>query len=128
MERTANDQSIQLDVSDNIAEIVTREALAVASSYGARPIRRAVQRYLDDTLADAIMDGFIDEGDSVNVNLDDPNGDSSVVRITRKLDGETMLIDVDAAEEIQEDAWSAAAYGDLPDLGGPPKKDPGSFQ
>ena len=41
--RAEDDQSITIKVSDNIAEIVTRDALSVASIYGARPIRRAVQ-------------------------------------------------------------------------------------
>jgi ATP-dependent Clp protease ATP-binding subunit ClpC len=47
--RAEDDQSITIKVSDNIAEIVTRDALSVASIYGARPIRRAVQRYFEDT-------------------------------------------------------------------------------
>ena len=129
IKRTKEDKNIQLDVSENIVEIVTREGYSVASIYGARPIRRAVQRFLEDTLAEAIMDGFIDEGDEVGVNLHDPNGDSqSVVKITRKLDGETILIDVDADTSL-EDEWTQAAYGDLPRLDdGPPKRDPGAFQ
>lgn len=129
IKRTKEDKNIQLDVSENILEIVTREGYSVASIYGARPIRRAVQRFLEDTLAEAIMDGFIDEGDEVGVNLHDPNGDSqSVVKITRKLDGETILIDVDADTSL-EDEWTQAAYGDLPRLDdGPPKRDPGAFQ
>ena len=130
VKRTKEDQNLELDVSDNISEIVTREGYTVASMYGARPIRRAVQRYLEDTLAEAIMDGFIDEGDSVSVNLHDPNGESqSVVKITRKLDGESVLIDVDAEAGIGEDIWAEAAYGDIPRLDdGPPKQDPGAFQ
>ena len=129
IKRTKEDKNIQLDVSENIVEIVTREGYSVASIYGARPIRRAVQRFLEDTLAEAIMDGFIDEGDEAGVNLHDPNGDSqSVVKITRKLDGETILIDVDADTSL-EDEWTQAAYGDLPRLDdGPPKRDPGAFQ
>ena len=59
VKRVADDQNIEIDVSENIAEIVTREALASASIYGARPIRRAVQRYLEDTMAEAIMSDFI---------------------------------------------------------------------
>ena len=130
VKRVKEDQNIELNVSDNIVEIVTREGYSVASMYGARPIRRAVQRFLEDTLAEAIMDGFIDEGDSVSVNLHDPNGESqSVVKITRTLDGESVLIDVDADGSIGEDIWADAAFGDLPRLDeGPPKQDPGAFQ
>ena len=131
VKRIKEDQNIELQVSDNIAEIVTREGYSVASMYGARPIRRAVQRFLEDTMAEAIMDGFIDEGDTVSVNLHDPNGESqSVVKITRMLDGESVLIDVDAEGGIGEDIWQEAAFGDIPRLDdkGPPKRDPGAFQ
>ena len=129
IKRVKEDQNIQLEVMGNIAEIVTREGYSVASMYGARPIRRAVQRFLEDTLAEAIMDGFIDEGDSVQVNLHNPNESQSVVKITRTLDGESVLIDVDADGSIGEDIWAEAAYGDLPRLDdGPPKRDPGAFQ
>ena len=128
--RAKDDQNIRLTVSDNIAEIVTREALGVSSMYGARPIRRAVQRYLEDTLAEAIMSEFIDEGDDVAVNLKDPNGDKSVVEIKRMLDGKSVTIDVDEDSGISREGLDmTATYGDLPNLdGGPPKQDPDSFQ
>jgi ATP-dependent Clp protease ATP-binding subunit ClpC len=131
--RAHDDQSITIKVSDNIAEIVTRDALSVASIYGARPIRRAVQRYLEDTMAEAIMSEFVDEGDEVKVNLKDPNGDKRIVEITRLSDGKSILIDVeeDAGISAAIDLDYKATYGDLPDLGDePPKREPdtGSFQ
>ena len=130
VDRAKDDQSISLTVSDNIAEIVTREALGVASTYGARPIRRAVQRFLEDPLAEAIMDEFIDEGDAVSVNLKDPNSGKKVVEITRTLDGATVLIDVDEDAGISRESLdNQATYGDLPSLdNGPPKREPDAFQ
>jgi ATP-dependent Clp protease ATP-binding subunit ClpC len=129
IKRAKDDQSIELTVSDNIVESVTREALSNASVYGARPIRRAVQRFLEDTMAEAIMDEFIAEGDSVDVNLKDPNSGKRVVEIKRLLDGESMTIDVDEDAGISKEILeNQAIYGDLPKLDGPPKKDPGSFQ
>jgi ATP-dependent Clp protease ATP-binding subunit ClpC len=129
--RAEDDQSITIKVSDNIAEIVTRDALSVASIYGARPIRRAVQRYLEDTMAEAIMSEFVDEGDSVTVNLKDPNGDKRIVEITRLSDGKSIQIDVDEDAGISAtvDLDYQATYGDLPDLGDePPKREPEGFQ
>lgn len=129
VDRAKDDQNIKLAVSDNIAEIVTREALGVSSMYGARPIRRAVQRYLEDTLAEAIMSEFIDEGDEVSVNLKDPNSGKKVVEIKRMLDGETVLIDVDEDAGISKESLDfEATYGDLPDLDDPPAKEPDAFQ
>lgn len=127
VKRAKDDQNIRITVSDNIAEMVTREGLAVSTMYGARPIRRSVQRYLEDTVAEAIMSEFIDEGDEITVNLKDPNGDKNVVEIKRMLDGKSLLIDIDA--DISEEGLKyQAAYGELPKLGGPPKREPDTFQ
>ncbi|KAG7343088.1 ATP-dependent Clp protease ATPase subunit [Nitzschia inconspicua] len=130
VKRTKSDMNIQLRVSDNIAEIVTREALSTASVYGARPIRRAVQRYLEDTMAEAIMNDFIEEGDSATINLKDPNSGKKVVEIKRFIDDQSILIDVDEDAGISRvDMEMKAAFGDIPKLDdGPPKRDPGSFQ
>ncbi|MGG7466264.1 MULTISPECIES: ATP-dependent Clp protease ATP-binding subunit [unclassified Plantibacter] len=46
--------------------------------YGARPLRRLMQREIDDRLARAILDGTIRDGDTVNVELA-PSGDGLVV-------------------------------------------------
>ena len=130
VKRVADDSGITLNVSDNIAEVVTREALAGASIYGARPLRRADQRYLEDTMAEAIMSDFIQEGDSASVNLKDPNSGKYVVEIMRELDGATFLIDVDEDAGISKESLDfSAAYGDVPNLDdGPPEQEPGAFQ
>ena len=135
--RTAADQSITMTVSDNIPEMITRETMSVASMYGARPTRRAVQRYVEDTMAEAIMSGFIDEGDQVKLDLKDPNGEKRIVQVTRLPDfgmGEekTMLVSVDDDAGVknseEEDADWQAAYGDLPSLGDEPKRETEGFQ
>ena len=36
-------------------------------AYGARPIKRAIQRYVEDAVADAILDGKIKEGKSYTI-------------------------------------------------------------
>ena len=129
VQRVAEDSGIMLNVSDNIAEVVTREALGGASIYGARPIRRAVQRYLEDTMAEAIMSDFIQEGDSAKVNLKDPNSGKYVVEIERELDGESFLIDVDEDAGISKESLDySAAYGEVPNLDEPPEQEPGAFQ
>lgn len=130
VQRVADDSGIVLNVSDNIAEVVTREALGGASIYGARPIRRAVQRYLEDTMAEAIMSDFIQEGDSASVNLKDPNSGNYVIEIKRELDGESFFIDVDEDAGISKESLDfSAAYGDVPNLDdSPPEQEPGAFQ
>lgn len=43
-----------------------------ASQYEARPIRRASQRYFEDTMSEAIMKHFIKEGDEVSILMANP--------------------------------------------------------
>jgi ATP-dependent Clp protease ATP-binding subunit ClpB len=39
--------------------------------YGARPLKRAVQKYLQDPLADALLAGKVRDGDTVRVDEGD---------------------------------------------------------
>ena len=136
--RADDDRQLTMDVSDNIPEIVTREALATAALYGARPIRRGIQRFLEDTMAEAIVSGFLVEGDQVSINLKDPNSGKKVVQIKRMIDGDVMEYDVDNDSGISGEGLDyQATYGDLPkllgdgdddDVDGPPRKDPNAFQ
>ncbi|MCB0409871.1 MAG: ATP-dependent Clp protease ATP-binding subunit [Flavobacteriales bacterium] len=41
------------------------------SAYGARPLKRAIQKYLEDPLAEEIIQAKINEGDTIKVELDD---------------------------------------------------------
>ena len=137
VKRTADDQNISMTVSDNVPEMITRETMKVASLYGARPTRRAVQRYVEDTMAEAIMSGFINEGDEVKLDLKDPNGEKRVIQITCASsngsgEGKVMLVNVDDEAGVrssnEDDVDYQAAFGDLPPLGGPPKQEPEGFQ
>lgn len=51
----------------------TKEFLAKEGydpAYGARPIKRAIQKYVEDAVADAILDGKIKEGKSYTISKD----------------------------------------------------------
>lgn len=51
----------------------TKEFLAKEGydpAYGARPIKRAIQRYVEDAVADSILDGALKEGKSYTVSKD----------------------------------------------------------
>jgi ATP-dependent Clp protease ATP-binding subunit ClpC len=39
-------------------------------AYGARPLNRAIQRYIEDPIADEILSGNIKEGETINIILD----------------------------------------------------------
>ena len=42
-------------------------------TYGARPLNRAIQRYVEDPIADEILYGNIKEGQTIQVSLDKAN-------------------------------------------------------
>ncbi len=63
------DQGIELVVSDEARDFLLREGYD--EEYGARPLRRAIQTYVDDALADALLAGIIAPGQTAYVNAVD---------------------------------------------------------
>ncbi len=63
------DRGIKLEVTESFKELVVREGYD--PSYGARPLRRAIMRLLEDSLAEAILSSHILEGDTAIVDVDD---------------------------------------------------------
>lgn len=64
-----SDQGIHLQVSDRFkAQVVTE---GYNPSYGARPLRRAIARLLEDSLAEAFLSGQIQSGDTAVVDVDE---------------------------------------------------------
>nr|BBH94765.1 ATP-dependent Clp protease ATP-binding subunit ClpC [Thermogemmatispora argillosa] len=61
------EQKIELIVSDEVREFLLREGYD--EEYGARPLRRAIQTHVDDTLADALLNGEIAPGQTVRLVL-----------------------------------------------------------
>jgi len=47
-------------------------------SYGARPLRRAIMRLLEDSLAEAMLSGQVNDGDTAVVDVD-ANGQVKVL-------------------------------------------------
>jgi ATP-dependent Clp protease ATP-binding subunit ClpC len=44
-------------------------------AYGARPLNRAIQRYIEDPIADEILSGNFKEGETINITLDKDKGE-----------------------------------------------------
>jgi ATP-dependent Clp protease ATP-binding subunit ClpC len=63
------DKGIKLDVTDAFKERLVEEGYN--PSYGARPLRRAVMRLLEDSLAEEVLSGRIKDGDKALVDIDD---------------------------------------------------------
>jgi len=59
------ERKISLEFSDEAKSLLTEKGYD--EKYGARPLRRAVERYLEDPLAEAILRGDVKDGESVLV-------------------------------------------------------------
>ncbi len=63
------DKGIKLSVTDAFKDRLVEEGYN--PSYGARPLRRAVMRLLEDSLAEEVLSGRIKNGDKALVDIDD---------------------------------------------------------
>ncbi|WP_036909986.1 ATP-dependent Clp protease ATP-binding subunit [Prochlorococcus marinus] len=63
------DKGITLSVSEAFKERLVEEGYN--PSYGARPLRRAVMRLLEDSLAEEVLSGKIKDGDQAEVDIDE---------------------------------------------------------
>jgi ATP-dependent Clp protease ATP-binding subunit ClpC len=65
------EQGITLEVTERFKDRLVSEGYN--PSYGARPLRRAIMRLLEDVLAEQILSGSIKDGDTAIVDVDDSN-------------------------------------------------------
>jgi len=78
VERLLGERQITLEISPAATELLLREGYDPA--YGARPLRRAIQRLVQDPLAMQILEGAILPGDHVRVDRD---GSKDAMRFER---------------------------------------------
>ncbi len=64
-----SEQKIELVISDEVRDLLLREGFD--EEYGARPLRRTIQTYVDDTLADALLNGVVAPGQVAHMVLRD---------------------------------------------------------
>ncbi|HEU5227666.1 MAG TPA: AAA family ATPase, partial [Ktedonobacteraceae bacterium] len=64
-----SEQAIGLVVSDEARDFLLKEGFD--EEYGARPLRRAIQTYVDDALADALLNGEIASGKTAYLTVSD---------------------------------------------------------
>ena len=75
------EKNISLEVTERFKERLVEEGYN--PSYGARPLRRAIMRLLEDTLAEEILSGRLGDGDTATVDVDE-NGKVTIQAQHRK--------------------------------------------
>ncbi len=71
VERRLAERSIKLEVSDEAKAWLAQKGFDPI--YGARPLRRAIQRYLENPMSTRILQGEFKEGDTVAIKLQQDN-------------------------------------------------------
>lgn len=69
IERAREQMDLELEVDDNVYPYILK--IGYDEKYGARPLRRALQQKMEDLLADKILSGEIERGDTVFVKVMD---------------------------------------------------------
>ena len=46
--------------------------------YGARPLKRAIQKYIEDALAEEIVNSKLTEGDTISMDLDEKKNELTI--------------------------------------------------
>ncbi len=67
----ANEKDIRINVSDKVKEFILEKGYD--PKFGARPLRRTVQNYIEDRLSEEYLKGTIKEGSLVGVDLNENN-------------------------------------------------------
>src|SRR6202047_4620890 len=102
--RLLAERKVRVELTPAARERVLRDGYDPA--YGARPLRRTVQRLVQDPLAMRILDGSVLPGDLVRIDID-PNSDS--MRFERA--EQTTAHEAAAKPEAKEPAVTAAKSG-----------------
>jgi ATP-dependent Clp protease ATP-binding subunit ClpA len=110
--RTKVDRNIDIVVQPNLLKQMVKEGSKTANQFGARPMRRAVQRILEDAISTAVMKSFISSGDTAVFDLESDlpeecDVDASVtytVAVSRSRDEEVLRVEM---EESCRDMVSA---------------------
>ena len=109
VKRAEAEQELTITASPALSRKVMEEGSSNAAQFGARPMRRAAQRFFEDAVSDALIRGFLQKGDDAVVDLVSDSDDSSpyhVVEVRRTSDGEVLQVAVD---KISQGIGSAEA-------------------
>ncbi len=68
LEKRIGEMNFKLKISKEAIEFLVKQGYDEA--YGARPLGRAIQHFIEDPVADEILNGTIHEGETINITFD----------------------------------------------------------
>ena len=70
-EKALNDKDIKMTLTENAKNFILEKGTNI--KFGARPLRRAIQRYIEDELSEMILKSELSDGQNVQIDLVDGN-------------------------------------------------------
>lgn len=118
--RTKMDRDIDITVEPSLLSKMVAEGSKDAKQFGARPMRRAVQRILEDSLSDAVMKNFLRSGDAATFDLEDAAQECDLddmrtylVTVRRARDDEIFSVEIEeSCRDIEIEAIDDKTTGD----------------
>ena len=83
LEKRLNEMKLHLTISDDAVEFLGKQGYD--EHYGARPLGRAIQHYIEDPVADEIINGELGDGDTVSITFDKEASEIKIKTIKLKL-------------------------------------------
>jgi len=100
--RAESEQDLKLHPTKALSLKVMEEGTSNAAQFGARPMKRAAQRFFEDTVSDALVRGFLQRGDEAVIDLMPEQVESSShysVQVRRLSDDKVMTVLVDKVSQ-----------------------------
>jgi ATP-dependent Clp protease ATP-binding subunit ClpC len=69
LEERINEMGYELKLGKNAIDFLAKKGYD--PEYGARPLARTIQRYVEDPIADEVLSGKVNEGDTLRIDYDD---------------------------------------------------------
>ena len=63
-----DNKGITLNLDEKVKDLIEKKG--TDTTYGARPLRRAIQSLVEDTIAEGIIDGVVKDNSKVNLTVD----------------------------------------------------------
>ena len=86
--KRVNELGFTIKISDEAKEFIATKGYDV--QFGARPLKRAIQKYLEDEMAEMIILTSVNEGDSIMVEFDKEK-EKIVMNVSKALDAKAEL-------------------------------------
>jgi ATP-dependent Clp protease ATP-binding subunit ClpB len=82
LRRLLAERKVQIELTPKAQELLFEQGYD--PQFGARPLKRAIQRLIQDPLAMKLLDGEVAPGDSLTVDADPKRGEMTFARATAK--------------------------------------------